>query len=200
MSSIPPSPNHPGTKALSWIPPLLRPFQTIPVVSLAAAFGLVAAETKDPPSSCVFLLPVPAPSWAAQPLSACQAPASAAAWIYLTRKLVRLFVLLNCFLHVQAGTKWARGKTAGETWLEWGRWRWRRWRNTFPTGPPTFFCHAEPPGSALPTLPGNSMDWETHFPGMEEPGGTWDWKLMHLRATYSFIITVLLIVLGTNFW
>lgn len=105
MSSIPPSPNHPGTKALSWIPPLLRPFQTIPVVSLAAAFGLVAAETKDPPSSCVFLLPVPAPSWAARPLPACQAPASAAAWIYLTRKLARLFVLLNCFLHVQAGTK-----------------------------------------------------------------------------------------------
>lgn len=50
MSSIPSSPNPPGSKALSWI---ILPAQAVLVVSLAAE-RLVTAETEDPPSSLHF--------------------------------------------------------------------------------------------------------------------------------------------------
>lgn len=74
---------------------------------------------------------------------------------------------------------------------------------------PMVFCPAEPLGSTGTPLPASMQPRETAsteetlFLGVGGPGRTWDWKLMHLKATYGFIMTfpnTLSISLGPNIW
>lgn len=110
-SSIPPSPNPPGPKALSWI---TLPAQTVPAVSLAAESG---HSWDGWPSlfSALFLPPIPALSYTVQPLpEICRAPASAADRISPSMKLVRLFAQLVKSVPTQV--QWAPKEPKAKQW------------------------------------------------------------------------------------
>lgn len=80
-------------------------------------------------------------------------------------------------------------------------------------GATSFISHVLPWSSALlshlavPVLPyqpnGKQHPQRKLFLGVEGPRRTRDWKLMHLKATYGFIMTfpnTSSISLGPNFW